>query len=98
MDNIHNEAKKINRQIMSAKPYVPFYISDDGNDAIFTGEKNNNQIEVFFATIINGEHTAACVHYIYKDANDTIGIAAIVKHFYENAIDTVKKLNVSLNK
>ncbi len=93
MENIDNEAKKINGQIMSARPYEPFYTSDDGNDAIFTGEMNNNQIEVFFATIINGEPTAACVHYMYKDAKDTIGIAAIVKHFYEDAVDTVKKLN-----
>lgn len=93
METIYNLAKKINGQIMSAKPYEPFYISNDGNDAIYTGEMNNNQIEVFFATIINGEPTAACVHYMYKDAEDTIGIAAIVKHFYEDAVDTVKKLN-----
>ena len=48
METIYNLAKKINGQIMSAKPYEPFYTSDDGNDAIFTGEMNNNQIEVFF--------------------------------------------------
>ena len=45
------------------------------------------------ASIFNGEPTAACVHYMYKDAKDTIGIAAIAKHFYEDAVDTVKKLN-----
>ncbi len=93
METIYNLAKKINGQIMSAKPYEPFYISNDGNDAIYTGEMNNNQIEVFFATIINGEPAVACVHYMYKDAKDTIGIVAIVKHFYEDAVDTVKKLN-----
>ena len=93
METIYTEAKKINGQIMSAKPYEPFYISNDGNDVIYTGEMNNNQIEVFFATIINGEPAVACVHYMYKDAKDTIGIAAIAKHFYEDAVDTVKKLN-----
>lgn len=93
MENIYNEAKKINSQIMSAKPYEPFYTSNDGNDVIYTGEMNNNHIEVYFATIINGEPTAACVHYMYRDAKDSIGIAAIAKHFYENAVDIVKKLN-----
>lgn len=93
MENIYDEAKKINGQIMSARPYKPFYTSDDGNDVIYTGEMNDNQIEVFFGTLINGEPAVACVHYMYKDAKDTIGIAAIVKHFYEDAVDTVKKLN-----
>ena len=93
METIYNLAKKINGKIMSAKPYEPFYVSNDGNDVIYTGEMNNNQIEVFFGTLINGEPAVACVHYMYKDAKDTIGIAAMVKHFYEDAVDTVKKLN-----
>ena len=93
MENIYNDLKKINSHIMSAKPYVPFYTSNDGNDVIYTGEMNNNHIEVFFGTIINGKQTVACVHYMYNEAKDTIGIAAIAKHFCEDAVDTVKKLN-----
>jgi hypothetical protein len=30
---------------------------------------------------------------MYNEAKDTIGIAAIAKHFCEDAVDTVKKLS-----
>lgn len=92
IETIYKEAKKINSQIMSAKPHMPFYISNDGKAIIYTGEMNDNHIDVYFGAVINGELAEACVHYMYKDAKDTIGIAAIVKHFHKDAVDTVKKL------